>query len=331
MSNHGLPQQRLPLTFLLPECEGGVLEIHDQTTGLRMSVVAKDDITELSDEWSGEPGVYLLLGNTNRTGVYTCYVGRSTTLRSRVHGHAGLHEDGSVKHGASPKSFAYAVLVRRICGLALSTTQLGWLEARLYQVMRHAKYARMENSAVVRDEPVADHEVMLLERLVDLVRRVLATMRYSTRVGAKAGLTNPFDVTLLDLVLSGYLDTEVPIIPIHPGLASDDVEPGELTGDGNLSWAGQPYRQLYAAAKAVIATLRPDVDLSGKTIDGWAFWGVHTLDGPVSLGALRERFVAGHPSGVVQPGSEPAPEAPRRDEPTSDEDPAEVGTPLSVR
>lgn len=277
---------RLPFTVLLPG-DGGLVDVIDHTTNLRMGLASFEVCAELPADWE-TPGVYVLLKRPRGNGTYHCYVGRASNLRRRLADHV------------DSRTFYRALLVRRDSSTSLHATQVNWLEGDLYEMFRFARHARLENKQVPHEDTVPDYELPVLSRLRDPVMRVLTLAGHDVTIGPKpVNGADPSATTLLDLVLAGVLH---PGCPLHP-TGTDDALVGveaELTDDGRIAFDGREWLYPTQAARAAAAS----VGLEVEDVSGWRFWGVPTReDGIVALASFRDRYVHGETQSEVLLGT----------------------------
>ncbi|WP_114906713.1 hypothetical protein [Ornithinimicrobium murale] len=284
-----LPVDILPFTVLLP-ADGETIDVIDHTTNLRIGLMSTTSCAELSEDWN-VPGVYVLLKRPRANGTYFCYVGRTGSLMKRLADHA------------ESRHFYRALLVRRESHNSLHSTQVNWLEGDLYEMFRFARFARLENKQVPREDSVPDYELPVLARLRDPVKRVLALVGHDVTVGPKpVNMADPSETTLLDLVLGGQLHPGCPLRPADEGPGLDAVE-AEITDDGRIAWGGRTWNYPSQAARAVLTELSQD----STDVSGWRFWAVPTKhDGLVPLATFRDRYVRGDIQSEVNDAVEPA-------------------------
>lgn len=268
--------ERLPFTVLLPS-DGAVIDVIDHTTNLRLGLVNAAAVTALPAEWDA-PGVYILLRRPRSNGSYHCYVGRTASLRRRVGDHA------------ESRMFYRALLVRRESLTTLHATQINWLEGDLYEMLRFARCARLENKQVPHEDTVPDYEIPVLGRLRDPVMRVMQLAGHDVTVGPKhVNSADPSETTLLDLVLAGQLHPGCPLHPLDVDDAPGNAE-AEVTYDGRIAFGGRDWLFPTQAARSALEGAGRDAD----GVSGWRFWGVPTRsDGMVSLATFRDRYVHG--------------------------------------
>jgi hypothetical protein len=260
-----------PVTFYVPGSSFEPIEISVAHSGLRMVLVNRASIRALSEEWK-VLGIYFLLGPAEtlpeRYRIYVGEVGRrDLLLRLR-------------EHATQKQWWNRALLVTS----QFNSAEIGWLEGRLYDVLREAVAADLVNKGRPGDDSIALKDRAVLERYV---APIIAALR---ACGAPADSEEQTSVrpkrreriTVKDLLEADLLKPGLHLHPTRTALNTTAI----ILEDGSLAVAGTAYASPSAAACAV----------SGRQAEaGWQFWRI-ALDnrGPVTLHELREELRARH-------------------------------------
>lgn len=208
-------------TFLIPQLTAAPLQIEFRHEALQMVVVDRDQWnTAVGGNWQS-PGVYLLFGpaDDDEAGRYSVYVGRSSagTIANRIGNH--------VKH---KEGWDRALLVKRTAAAGLNSTDVGWLEGRLHEILSSSSFADVTNRNKPGDDTIADWDREALERVVTLIQSVMrvigfrtdsmTTASFETAETSAASQTTRFDADLFHRVAAL-------------------VQPGEWTTYGDIAQA----------------------------------------------------------------------------------------------
>ena len=233
--------------------------------------------------------MYVLLNRVDADRSWSAYIGMATDLRSRL-GH----------HVRNRPDWYRAVVTRRDTSTGFTSTQAGWLEGRLYEVMKAARPVRLLNANIPGDETLPAREKRDLEMIVEPVRCVLRLLGHilEARDPVPEPPSPPVPEPPRQRVgnLAGLVEAEL----LEPGSRLVPVEPrwsgvGRVTSDGWIEVGGKSYYSPSGAAKAV----------TGRVAEsGWDFWAVATADG-TTLNKLR----SDHKPGTGTPASPSPPRA----------------------
>jgi len=183
-------------TFLIPQDVGRPLEMEFLHEALRMAVVDRDQWDQkVASQWK-RTGIYLLFGPPAEdiAGHYSVYVGKASP------GHISQR---ITSHVANKEGWDRALLVARV-SVGHNSTEVGWLEGRLHDVVSAAPYAEVANKATPGDDTISTWDKEALERVVTLVRSVMKVLGFRTdappgEIAEESILTDeePFDVNRL--------------------------------------------------------------------------------------------------------------------------------------
>lgn len=241
---------------------------------LRLAVVERSWVTHLPDEWD-VAGVYLLLGPVAPDGTYEAYVGKAALqgLRSRLKG-----PDHKKK-----QHWTRALLVAHNAAEAFNSAEVGWLEGRIWDLLKNAPAATLINQPQPKDNTLHASERVFLEACVGPVAGLLRVLGASpdTLDQLPAKLTKKrrrYDETVADLIDAKLLTVGGGLHPVEAKFTTVAT----VLADGSLEVSGTTYKAVSDAATVV----------AGSNRNGWDFWGVPSGSGAlVSLASLRARLV----------------------------------------
>lgn len=215
----------IPATFLLPAEPGSPLDVTFRHEALRMSVVDRDQVTaDVLRPW-GVTGFYLLFGPAadETPGRYAVYVGKAApgSIAGRIRHHVRNKE-----------GWDRALLVTRSTDDGLNSTDVGWLEGRLHELLNQAEDAELLNSTTPGDDTISEWDRTALERVVTLTASIMRVLGYrpDPAPNAPTGTDNRPGRGEPDVAASG-MDTSL----LHELVAA--VRAGEWTTYGDLAEA----------------------------------------------------------------------------------------------
>ncbi len=276
------PADSLPLRVLVPENGLEPTIIYDESSALVMAVIDRGGVRRLQATWD-VPGIYVLLHVLDGDGLFGAYVGKAPNgLKSRVS-----------QHVVGKDSWCQALLVCRDTTHGFNSTQAGWLEGRIYQLLKESVNAQVSNQQIPTDDTLAPYEKTMLESCVVPISRVLRLLgfdpstadgnrEFTSSLRAKAKTAKYYGIDLKVLLRANWLNEGerlVSLVPAWPG-------EGELTSNGGIRLVsnGTIYESLSAAGGAV---------RGGLATNGWSFWGVSREDSWIPLSTIRERYLDG--------------------------------------
>jgi hypothetical protein len=274
MSASADAEQVVAATFLLPASSAQPLVIELPHHALRLVVVNNGSVSLLDESWDAG-GIYVLLGPGEQREHYSAYVGKAPSgLRSRVG-----------QHVRSKEGWDRALLVAHT-SYGFSSSAVGWLEGRLWDVLRSAPAAELRNQVRPRDETLPPWDRRELERYIAPITAVLRALGANPDTPDQApprrsgrGPRRSYAETIANLIDAGMLTVGA---RLHP-LPEPFDAPATVLEAGQLEVDGSVFDTPSAAAVHVV----------GHPVNGWDFWGVPSGDGTVvALAALRQRLRA---------------------------------------
>jgi hypothetical protein len=263
----------LPLTLLVPESAATPIEVLDQHAALKMAVVDRSGAHLLGSDWD-LPGVYLLLDRHHEDGNWGVYIGKAPAgIKTRLSSHL-----------RNKDHWYRAILVRRDTSYGFNSAQVGWLEGRLYDMLKASDDARLHNGNRPSDETLPPYDRQMLEMVVLPVQRILrllghdpATIDDPVAAPTAKRTSRFFGITLTDIVKAGLIAEGTTLVSNNGAWPATAV----LGEGGSVICDGTTYPTPSAAASAV----------KGGAANGWEFWAVDDGTKRVTLGSLRAQYL----------------------------------------
>ena len=266
-----------PFTALIPQSQSEPIVLLSERAALRMAVVVREAISLLDSDWE-QPGVYLLLYPIGPDGAFDIYVGKASTggLRSRMLTHK------NVKPG-----WMRSLLIKRNTPEPYNSAHVGWLEGRLWSLVKAAAHAHLVNSNQPGTENLPAYERATLELAINPIRQAMRLLGYS--LAPEPGEGDPplpgarsrrryYGVKVLDLINAGLLSAGAVLEVIGTGFEGTKAT---VEADGRLLLNGVAYATPSAAGAAV----------RGGIVAGWDYWAARDDNqNLVSLAELRARL-----------------------------------------
>jgi hypothetical protein len=267
----------LPLTALVPEARGGLIEIYDQHAALKLTVVEREGARLVDEEWD-VPGTYILLDRPDEDGVWGAYVGKAPSgVRNRLGAHI-----------RNKDHWYRAVLIRRDTTHGFNSAQVGWLEGRMYDLLAAAENAVLHNGNRPSDETLPAYDRQMLELAILPVTRVLRLLAHDPASAddvAEIGGSAPkrprtsrfYGIGLEEIIRAGLLAAGTKLVSVNGSWPASAV----VSKNERIEYQGKEYSSPSTAAGVV----------RGGAANGWDFWAVETDTGRVTLATLRQRFL----------------------------------------
>ncbi|NRQ33959.1 hypothetical protein HII36_19190 [Nonomuraea sp. NN258] len=290
-----------PFRVTIPHALNGLLELRTDDSVLRLAVVERAYAKNLHDIWD-VTGVYVLLDRPDGTGAWGAYVGKAApgTLSNRLRTHLRRRDH-----------WYRALLVRRVTEDPFHTSQVGWLEGCLYDILVRADLVHLHNGNRPQDRTLhLDDQAGMTDYLrpifsaLHLIGHNLslpAPVRPSRSTRAKnRDHVPPYELlmsettratgdgedrrpaqstkarhktTMLDLIQAGLLQPGARLY----STATPHPAEATLNSDGSIQYDGKAYEYLSGAGKAV----------TEYDVNGWTFWEIETSKGIRSLASVR--------------------------------------------
>lgn len=275
------PADALPLRILVPENDFEPTIIYDESAALVMAVINRDSVKRLDSAWDVS-GIYILLHTIDAQGFFGAYVGKAPSgLRSRVSSHVNNKDS----------SWNRVLLICRDTTHGFNSTQAGWLEGRIYQLLKESIRTQVSNQQIPTDNTLAVYEKTMLETCVIPISRVLRLLGFdpstadnevntpeSPRTNSK--IAKYYGVDLKSLIKADLLfpgERLISLVTTWPG-------EGEITSSGSIKLIsnGRSYDSPSAAGREV---------RGGLATNGWSFWRVNREGSWIPLSTIRERYL----------------------------------------
>jgi hypothetical protein len=266
-----------PVTFDVPASSAEPINVRVGHSGLRMVLVNRESVGLLDSETWGVLGLYFLIGPSadgkpDRYLTYVGEVGRRTLLMR-------LKE-----HVLRKAWWSRALVIASSADVGFNSAEIGWLEGRLYDVLKNAAACDVDNKGRPGDNSLVPQDRALLERYVEPVMAALRACGVSPDTTDQKPPPPPsarrrvYRESVKDLIDAGILTAGTVLTPLRASL----VQTAIVLPDGTLKVADQVFASVSAAAQAV----------SGNTAEaGWNFWGAPSgSGGHASLATLREHL-----------------------------------------
>jgi len=177
--------------------------------------------------------------------------------------------------------------VRPDISYGFNSAQIGWLEGRLYDMLKACDDARLHNGNRPSDETLPPYDRQMLEMVVLPVQRILRLLGHDPatvddQIAAPAAKrTSRFvGITLADIVKAGLITEGTTLVSNNGAWPATAV----LGESGSVIYDGTTYPTPSAAASAV----------KGGAANGWEFWAVDDGTKLVTLGGLRASYLDKH-------------------------------------
>lgn len=265
-----------PFTTLIPQSPIDPIVVYNDQAALRMAIVDKEAISLLDGGWE-KPGIYLLLYPIGPDGLFEIYVGKASTggLRSRMLSHK------NVKPG-----WNRALLITRDTTYGYNSAHVGWLEGRLWSLVKAAARSKVVNGNQPGAENLPAFDRATLELAIGPIRQVMRLLGYSLEPEDEqapvkiAGPKHYHGVKVADLIAAGLLAPGDTLEFTWTGYTDKQAT---VQPDGRLLLDGVPYATPSAAGTAI----------RGGAVNGWEYWAIRDANkNQVSLAELRAKLPA---------------------------------------
>lgn len=261
-----------PVVFYVPTSASLPVEVKVAHSGLRMVLVNRESIAYLDDWWK-VLGVYFLLGPAESASRYSAYVGevgrRDLLMRLK-------------EHATQKEWWSRALLIASASG-EFNSAEIGWLEGRLYDVLKNAVAADVMNKGRPGDDSIGAWDRGVLEKYVEPITAALRACGAPPDTPDQAPVPGGrrrtvYRESVKDLLEAGLLKPGTHLHPLRESLSTT----ASVLDDGRLQIVSESFNSVSAAAQHVSGN---------KSEPGWEFWGSPSGDGGlVSLFDLRTRL-----------------------------------------
>ena len=262
----------LTVTVLVPENAASPIVVFDDNAALKAAIVERGTARHLTDEWN-VAGLYILVDRCDADGGWGVYVGKAPSgIRDRIKSHL-RHKD----------TWYRALLVRRDTTHGFNSAQIGWLEGRLYDLLKASDGARLSNKVRPGDETLAPYDRHALEMVLVSVQRLMRLLGHDPSSGddtdTEAGTVSSrhYGVKLAQLVDAGLIEAGDVLVSTNGAWPAR----ARITSDARIAMDDEFYETPSGAACAV----------KNGPANGWDFWARQTPTGSVPLSTLRAEFL----------------------------------------
>lgn len=267
-----------PASVQVPADDSAPITLDFTSHALRVALTARAAVTSLSKLAWDTPGVYVLIGEIPIDGTTPVYVGKATSLRSRLLQH----------RNKPPIGWWRAVAIARDTTDGFHSAQIGYLEGRLASQLRAAPQLDVTEGQKNIDKTLPDHQLIPLDAFIPTIIAALrlAGLNPSTEEASEAdGSGNSetgrhskhhYGVSLAQLTASGSLKPGAKITFDQRGEKAEAV----INASGEIVMEGVAYETPSGAGSKV---------LGGQAVNGWDAWQLGE-EGP-TLAEVRERFL----------------------------------------
>ena len=262
----------LTVTVLVPENAVSPIVVFDDNAALKATIVERGAARHLTDEWD-VAGLYILVDRCDADGGWGVYVGKAPSgIRDRIKSHL-----------RNKDTWYRALLVRRDTTHGFNSAQIGWLEGRLYDLLKASEGARLSNKVRPGDETLAPYDRQALEMVLVSVQRLMRLLGHDpasgddTDTGAGAASSRHYGVKLAHLLEAGLIEAGDVLVSTNGAWPAR----ARVTSDARIAMDDESYETPSGAACAV----------KNGPANGWDFWARQTPTGSVPLSTLRAELL----------------------------------------
>ena len=256
----------LTMTALVPDNATAPIVVFDDNAALKLAIVERSGARRLDAEWDAA-GLYLLIDRTAADGGWGVYVGKAPAgIKSRIGNHLRNKEH-----------WYRVLLIRRDTTHGFNSAQIGWLEGRLYDILKAAENAHLHNSVRPGDETLAPYDRQALEMVLVSIQRVMRLLGHDSSSGhdTEEGKRSSryYGLKLAELLEAGLIEVDDVLVSTNGAWPAT----ARIAPEGKIAMDGTEFENPSSAAIAV----------KGGPANGWDFWARRTPTGLVRLSTLR--------------------------------------------
>lgn len=260
----------LTMTVLVPDNATAPTVVFDDNAALKLAIVERSGARRLDAEWDAA-GLYLLIDRVDDDGRWSVYVGKAPAgIKARIGNHL-----------RNKDHWYRALLVQRDTTHGFNSAQIGWLEGRLYDILKAAENARLHNSVRPGDETLAPYDRQALEMVLVSIQRVMRLLGHDSSSGDDTGegkrTSRYYGITLAELFDAGLIEADDVLVSTNGAWPAT----ARIAPEGRIAMDGQEFENPSSAAIAI----------KGGPANGWDFWARRTPTGPVRLSTLRAEYL----------------------------------------
>ena len=193
----------LTVTVLVPENAASPIVVFDDNAALKAAIVERGAARHLTDEWDAA-GLYILVDRCDSEGFWGVYVGKAPSgVKDRIRSHL-----------RNKDTWYRALLVQRDTTHGFNSAQIGWLEGRLYDLLRASDGARLSNKVRPGDETLAPYDRHALEMVLVSIQRLMRLLGHDSSSGDDTdtspgkGSSRRYGVKLAQLLEAGLIKAD---------------------------------------------------------------------------------------------------------------------------
>ena len=260
----------LTMTVLVPETPAAPTVVFDDNAALKLAIVERSGAGGLDGEWDAA-GLYLLIDRSDDEGQWGVYVGQAPAgIKARIRAHLRKKDH-----------WYRALLVRRDTTHGFNSAQIGWLEGRLYDILKSAENARLHNRVRPGDETLAPYDRQALEMVLVSIQRVMRLMGHDSSSGDDDGEdkrpSRYYGIKLKELFDAGLIEAGDVLVSTNGAWPAT----AQIAPNGKITLNGEEFDKPSNAATAV----------KEGSANGWDFWARQTPAGLVRLSTLRTAYM----------------------------------------
>ena len=259
------------------------IELSAEFGPVEMLLVSREQVHSNNlDSWNS-PAVYLLI--SRRKGgdawAYSAYVGQSAHTVSRLKAHVKQKKD-----------WHRACVIRKAGTGTFSSSQIAWLEGRIWSLISTSEHGVVANSVKPGDDTLQPSAVAQLENLIPPITNMLRLAQVDItpaqdtqastqgKIGTKRRNRTTYTGNLDDLLNNGLIV---------------DGQPAFLVIDGSVTEAQFLVKRnragIQVGSKHYTAPSAAAYQVRGSSINGWFYWKVKGKNGAFkNLGELRAQL-----------------------------------------
>ena len=262
----------LTVTVLVPENAASPIVVFDDNAALKAAIVERGAARHLTDEWDAA-GLYILVDRCDSEGFWGVYVGKAPSgVKDRIRTHL-----------RNKDTWCRALLVQRDTTHGFNSAQIGWLEGRLYDLLKASDGARLSNKVRPGDETLAPYDRHALEMVLVSIQRLMRLLGHDpssgddTDTSAGKGSSRRYGVKLAQLLEAGLIKADDVLVSTNGAWSAR----ARITSDARIVMDDELYETPSGAACAA----------KNGPANGWDFWARQTPTGSVPLSTLRTELL----------------------------------------
>lgn len=308
------------LTVLAPYSQESLLplEIMDNSLAVKASFVERYAIDQLSTEWLGACGFYILFSHIKDDGSFDAYVGKASNGFSRR----------LESHDETKDFWRVALLIRRDNSDGFTTTEALYLEGRMRQVLASYVNVKVHNVAPTGDKTLPEHDKQSMESIVLSALRIMLLRGYrnssmgfiaDNRATDKIKKFEPARPNLAHAIDTNHLESLVADMEDHiPNPANDDKDFWTYDRQKVASFAEVDARvaalKTWRLAVARENSWSPWIVFTEKQLIAIADANPSTLDELSAIQGISQKRVSSYGADVIKVLSGKTPNALRLDD-----------------